>query len=63
MVLGWFELPDDDRPPERIWMDDEALSEHFERVRGRYRSDSRGPEWEEIPGDLQQNALTTNLRR
>lgn len=45
-------------------MDDEALTEHFEQVRARYRSDSRGSDWEEIPAqDMEQNAFTAALRR
>jgi hypothetical protein len=65
-VLGWFELPDDDRPPERIWLDDKALSDHFEAVSERYRSPSGGgrSDWESIPGsDFAQNELTAQFRR
>lgn len=32
LVLGWEELPKDERPPRRMWVDDQALVAHFERV-------------------------------
>lgn len=31
-MLGWEELPKDERPPRRMWDDDKALVVHFERV-------------------------------
>lgn len=31
--LSWDELPEKERPPKRIWKDDEALVAHFERVK------------------------------
>jgi hypothetical protein len=64
-VLGWYELPDDDRPPERIWLDDKALTAHFEAVSERYRhpGSSGGSDWETIPGqDFAQNELTAQYR-
>ena len=33
-----MELPEKDLPPEAIWLDPDALSEHFERVKARYAS-------------------------
>lgn len=32
LILGWEELPRDERPDRSIWDDDEALVTHFERV-------------------------------
>ena len=32
-VLGWWELPEEDQPPERYWGDDEALQEWFAAVK------------------------------
>lgn len=32
VILSWDELPRDERPPRRIWDNDPALIEHFERV-------------------------------
>lgn len=31
-ILRFFELPDDERPPRRIWLDDERLEEWFAEV-------------------------------
>ncbi len=64
-MLGWYELPDDDRPPERIWLDDTALTAHFEAVSDRYRSGSTssGGNWESVPdSDHAQNELTAQFR-
>lgn len=54
-------MSDEDRPPERIWLDDEALEAHFENVKARYSSKSGSGPMEEVP-DLQQNELTKGLK-
>jgi hypothetical protein len=64
MVLGWFELPDEDQPPQEIWLDDEKLAAHFEKVRDRYRSASGNSGMESVPqADLPQNELTASFKR
>ena len=60
-MLSWYELPEDDRPPERIWLDDEALQSHFDGVDQKRKAGSRGTEV--VPQDLDQNELTAQLRR
>lgn len=58
-VLGWYELPDTDRPPERIWLDDAALNDHFHSVQERYRGDGGDSQWQAIPDqELEQNEFT-----
>lgn len=55
-------MSDDDQPPEHIWLDPEALSQHFDRVRERYKSGSAG----QTPigdQDLDTNELTRELMR
>lgn len=63
--MSWFELPEDDQPPEEIWLDDEELAGHFETVRMRYRMESGAGGVEPIddPGDLESNELTAALKR
>lgn len=63
-ILSYFELPDDDRPPERIWLDDEALEHHFEKVQEQRRN-PRDSGMEDIPesGPLDQNELTRDFKR
>lgn len=58
-VLGWFELPERDQPPEAIWLDPEALEEHFQRVKDRYAA---GTSSEDEHVSLSQNELTRGLR-
>lgn len=54
-------MSDADQPPEAIWLDDEALSEHFQRVRERYASPS-GTSTADDVAPLEQNELTRGLR-
>lgn len=60
-VLGYGELTDEQRPPEEIWLDDEALSDHFESVKNAMKSGSSGGSDME-PID-QQNEITRGLRK
>jgi hypothetical protein len=32
-ILSWEELDEKERPPKAIWTDDEALVEHFQRIK------------------------------
>lgn len=32
LYISFDELPSDERPPRRIWLDDDALTAHFQRV-------------------------------
>jgi hypothetical protein len=62
-LLGYWEMPEDDQPSEDIWLDDKALSEHFESVRAKYRS-KYGKDSEDVPdAPMEQNELTASLRR
>lgn len=54
-----MELPEDDQPPQSAWLDDEALVEHFRRVRDRYKSGGSGSE---VVPELDQNELTKGWR-
>lgn len=55
-------MPDSDQPPERIWLDDEALAAHFEATRERYRQGATGMESVPQASELEQNELTKGLR-
>lgn len=65
IILGYFEMMDDDRPDESIWNHQERLDEHFELVKQRRDNpnheiiDKR--EWEEA--DLEQNELADEWRK
>jgi hypothetical protein len=61
-VLDWHELPKGDRPREEIWLDDEAISAHFEMLAEQREAQSRGEEL--IPDeDMAQNELTAQFKR
>lgn len=59
MVLSFSELSDEMRPDESIWLDDEALTGHFELVKQRAEDKAGG--YEQIP-DMEKNELTEGLR-
>jgi hypothetical protein len=56
-----MEMQEKDQPPEAIWLNDELLTEHFERVRNSY-SLPAGSEPVPPAGGLDQNELTKGLR-
>lgn len=35
-------MTDEDRPPEEIWLDEEALKEHFEVLRSKHKAGTGG---------------------
>lgn len=59
-MLGWYELPDKDRPPRSIWLDQEALNDHFDTVNSRY-SEKGGSE--DVPDVDEQNELTKAIKK
>lgn len=57
-------MKEEDQPPEHIWLNAEALNQHFDDVMERYRSpNTSGSEPVPDPADFQQNELTKGLRR
>lgn len=57
-MLSWYELPDDQRPPEEIWLNTRKVNEHFEQL---HRRDSHASDVQEtVP--MMQNELTKGLR-
>lgn len=53
-------MPEKDQPPQRIWLNDEAINEHFERLKASYANGGTGDDGEVVP--LQQNEMTKGLR-
>jgi hypothetical protein len=67
MILGFYELPDDERPPEAIWTDDEALSSHWLAVEQKREAKwGGGSETSEAVPEagtrMDQNELTAGLK-
>lgn len=61
-VLAWLEMAEEDQPPESIWLNDEELNEHFERVKRRYQDKASG--METVPeADMQDNEFVQRLMR
>lgn len=60
-ILSWEELPDEERPPKRIWLDSEKLSLHFARVkRDRERKYGLKP-GEQDGGPMEESGLVDDL--
>jgi hypothetical protein len=62
VVLGYFELPDNDQPDEHIWGHPERLEEWFEAIKQR-REQGMEPirdDDDEVPG-MTRNELTDEL--
>jgi len=60
-LLGWLEMPEQDQPPESIWLDEAALAQHFQDIRERYQSEGAGDAVEDRP--MVENDLVRGLRR
>lgn len=56
-----MEMREEDAPSEDIWLDQEALNDHFERLKEKYSSNSGGEPMEIV--ELDQNELTRDLKR
>lgn len=42
VILSWEELPKDEKPPKRIWLDGDKLKEHFDWVERKREAESKG---------------------
>lgn len=62
MILGWMELKEEDVPPQHMWLDNEALSDHFERVKEKAGRPAGMEEIEEQHGEMTQNEFTRGLK-
>lgn len=57
-------MSDEYQPPEEIWLDDEALADHFDNVKRKMRNPSSGgDDWESIDDPGSQNELTRGIRK
>jgi len=56
-------MREEDQPAEHLWLDDDAIREHFERVKERWAAGASGMEPIEDPGSMEQNETTKHLRR
>lgn len=61
-MLGYFELPHDDQPEERIWHHAELMEEHWEAVKQRRANPSTPSEpMTEVP--MTSNELAEEIKR
>lgn len=57
--MGYFELMEDERPPDGIWGNDAALEQWFDDVKIRRSSTDSGP-MEPVP-EMTQNSLLSDI--
>lgn len=59
IFLGFEEMPQEDRPPRKIWMDDKLLVEHFNRLREKRSAEAGGDSVSREP--MEQNSLAKEM--
>lgn len=61
-ILGYWEMPEEDVPPEEYWGDDEAIGEWFEAVKQRRKNPDAvtDEKLEEVP--MMSNEAAAGLR-
>lgn len=60
MVLGFFELPDEEQPDATIWGHPQRLEEWFEAIKQRRETGMEPISYDEEP-DMTRNELTAQL--
>lgn len=61
MFLGFEEMPEGDTPPKRIWLDNEALKEHFDMLKAKRKAEA-DPDSPQVPdGPMKQNSLAQEM--
>lgn len=63
MVMSFYELPDEERPPETIWLDAEELDKHFKAVEVNRKAKYSGLESVPEAGELVENEHAAALLR
>lgn len=56
-------MTEKDQPPEAIWLNDEAINEHFDRVKARYGAGATDDKDDDDEVPLSQNEMTRNLKK
>lgn len=59
IFLGFEEMAVEDRPPRKIWMDDEKLVSHFERLREKRKTEAEGNTVSSEP--MEENSLAKEM--
>ncbi len=62
-IMSWMEMAEEDQPPESIWMNDEAIAEHFENVKRKYTEKASGMESVPEGTEMQDNEIVRQLMR
>lgn len=58
IFLSFEEMPEEDRPPRKIWLDDVKLVAHFDRLKEKRKTEAGG---DTVPGDMQENPLAKEM--
>lgn len=57
-------MPEDDQPPEHLWLDSEAIEGHFAYIRAKYTNGNASSDMQAVPdpSEWDQNELTKQWR-
>ena len=61
MFLGFEEMPEEDSPPKRIWLDNDALTAHFAQLKAKRKAEM-DPKASTVPDTpMEQNTLAKDM--
>jgi len=58
IFLGFEEMPEEDRPPRKIWLDDKELVAHFDRLKEKRKAEAGG---DTVSTDMTENSLAKDM--
>ena len=61
MFLGFEEMPEEDAPPKRIWLDNDALTTHFANLKAKRKAQSDPNAPQAAEGPMQENSLAKDM--
>lgn len=61
MFLGFEEMPEEDRPPKKIWLDDEALMSHFVRLKEKRKEETKSNSTTQSSEPMKENSLAKQM--
>jgi hypothetical protein len=61
MFLGFEEMPEDEAPPKKIWLDGEALTKHFKWLKEKRKAEMNGNGSQEASEPMKENSLAKQM--
>lgn len=61
MFLGFEEMPEEDAPPKRIWLDDEGLTKHFAHLKEKRKAEMNPNGTQQPSEPMKENSLAKQM--